>query len=120
MGPHTTSDDPTRYRSRSEEAQWRAKDPLARLRALLHTEGAADDRFEGGVDAAAAGAAAALREGVLALRDPDPASLFEHVYAGPHALLNEERAAYERYLAEFDQPADPADQAEAADQKERS
>ena len=28
MGPHTTSDDPTRYRSRAEEEEWRAKDPL--------------------------------------------------------------------------------------------
>jgi pyruvate dehydrogenase E1 component alpha subunit len=113
MGPHTTSDDPSKYRSRSEEEQWRAKDPLARLRALLRNEGAADDRFEDGVDAAAAEAAAALREGVHALRDPEPATMFEHVYAGPHAVLDGERAAYERYLAEFDEPAEqtgPADQ----------
>ena len=27
MGPHTTSDDPTRYRTRAEEDEWRAKDP---------------------------------------------------------------------------------------------
>ena len=112
MGPHTTSDDPTKYRSRAEEEQWRAKDPLARLRALLRSEGLADDRFEDGVDAAAAEAAAALREGVLALRDPEPASMFEHVYAGPHALLDEERAAYERYLGEFDEPAERVDPAE--------
>ena len=112
MGPHTTSDDPTKYRSRAEEEQWRAKDPLARLLALLRSEGLADDRFEDGVDAAAAEAAAALREGVLALRDPEPASMFEHVYAGPHALLDEERAAYERYLAEFDEPAERVDPVE--------
>ena len=112
MGPHTTSDDPTKYRSRGEEEQWRAKDPLARLRALLHSEGVADDRFEDGVEAAAAEAAAALREGVLALRDPEPAAMFEHVYAGPHALLDEERAAYERYLGEFDEPAERVDPAE--------
>ena len=48
MGPHTTSDDPTRYRSHADEEEWRAKDPLARLRALLHTEGLVDDRFDAG------------------------------------------------------------------------
>jgi len=112
MGPHTTSDDPTKYRSRAEEEQWRAKDPLARLLALLRSEGLADDRFEDGVDAAAAEAAAALREGVLALRDPEPVAMFEHVYAGPHPLLDEERAAYERYLAEFEEPEERVDPAE--------
>jgi pyruvate dehydrogenase E1 component alpha subunit len=115
MGPHTTSDDPTKYRSRTEEELWRAKDPLARLRALLRTEGVADDRFEDGVDAAAAEAAAALREGVHALRDPEPTEMFEHVYADPHALLDGERAAYEGYLAELDDTADAADTPETAD-----
>jgi pyruvate dehydrogenase E1 component alpha subunit len=105
MGPHTTSDDPTKYRSHAEEEEWRVKDPLARLRALLRSEGVADDRFEDGVDAAAAEAAAAVRAGVLAMPDPDPAELFENVYAGPQAVLDEERAAYERYLAEFDEPS---------------
>jgi pyruvate dehydrogenase E1 component alpha subunit len=105
MGPHTTSDDPTKYRSHAEEEEWRVKDPLARLRALLRSEGVTDDRFEDGVDAAAAEAAAAVRAGVLAMPDPDPAELFQNVYAGPHAVLDEERAAYERYLAELDEPS---------------
>jgi pyruvate dehydrogenase E1 component alpha subunit len=104
MGPHTTSDDPTKYRSHAEEEEWRVKDPLARLWALLRAGGLADDRFEDDVDAVAAEAAAALRAGVLAMPDPEPAELFRHVYAGPHAVLNDERAAYERYLAEFDEP----------------
>src|SRR6516164_3132435 len=46
MGPHTTSDDPTRYRSRAEEEEWRGKDPIARLRALLRGGGHLDDAFE--------------------------------------------------------------------------
>jgi pyruvate dehydrogenase E1 component alpha subunit len=51
---------------------------------------------------------------VHALRDPEPAKMFEHVYAGPHALLDDERAAYERYLAEFDELTEPADAADPA------
>jgi pyruvate dehydrogenase E1 component alpha subunit len=103
MGPHTTSDDPTRYRSHAEEEEWRAKDPLVRLRALLHNEGLADDEFEHEVTTAAGDAATALRLGVLDMPHPAPEALFEHVYAGPHPLLDAERDAYLAYLAEYDE-----------------
>jgi pyruvate dehydrogenase E1 component alpha subunit len=103
MGPHTTSDDPTRYRTRIEEEEWRAKDPLTRLGALLHGEGLADDGFESRVSAAAESAAADLRRGCLSMDDPGPDALFDHVYADPHPLLEEERAAYADYLAGFDE-----------------
>ena len=104
MGPHTTSDDPRRYRSRAEEEEWRGKDPIARLRALLRREGHLDDAFEAGVDDTAADAAAMFRAGCLAIPDPAPETMFEHVYAGPHPQLDEERDAYAAYLAEFDEP----------------
>ena len=103
MGPHTTSDDPTRYRTRAEEEEWRVKDPLARLGTLLHGEGLAGDGFEACVDDAAEAAAAALRRGCLAMDDPEPDALFDHVYADPHPLLEDERAAYAEYLAGFDE-----------------
>jgi 2-oxoisovalerate dehydrogenase E1 component alpha subunit len=105
MGPHTTSDDPTRYRSLAEDEEWRVKDPLARLSSLLLAEGLAEDGFDDEVDAAADEAAAALRQGVLAMPDPEPASLFANVYAEPHSLLQEERDAYAAFLAEFDEEA---------------
>jgi pyruvate dehydrogenase E1 component alpha subunit len=35
IAPHSTSDDPTRYRSEDEVEIWRAKDPLSRLRRYL-------------------------------------------------------------------------------------
>ena len=47
MGAHTTSDDPTKYRGREEEASWRAKDPIERVRAYLRSTGAIDDTWEG-------------------------------------------------------------------------
>jgi 2-oxoisovalerate dehydrogenase E1 component alpha subunit len=103
MGPHTTSDDPTRYRTRTEEEEWRAKDPLRRLGALLHGEGLADDGFESRVSDVAEAAAADLRRGCLSMDDPGPDALFDHVYADPHPLLEEERAAYADYLAGFDE-----------------
>ena len=102
MGPHTTADDPTRYRSHDEEEAWRLRDPLARLRALLRTEGLADDRFEEKVTAAAEDAAADLRRGCLALADPPPQTLFDHVYADPHPLVEEEREAYAAYVSSLE------------------
>jgi pyruvate dehydrogenase E1 component alpha subunit len=115
MGPHTTSDDPTRYRSRAEEEEWRVKDPLVRLRRLLHAEGAADADFEESVTAATDDAAAALRTGCLTMADPEPESLFEHVYADAHPLLDAERDAYLSYLAEFEDAGADADGEEEGD-----
>jgi pyruvate dehydrogenase E1 component alpha subunit len=105
MGPHTTSDDPTRYRSRTEEEQWRVKDPLVRLRRLLENEGATDEGVEASVTAAADEAAAALRRGCLAMADPEPETLFDHVYAEPHPLLDAERDAYLSYLTDLEDPS---------------
>ncbi len=38
-GAHTTSDDPTRYRTKEEEEDWDAKDPAKRLKAYLIDRG---------------------------------------------------------------------------------
>jgi 2-oxoisovalerate dehydrogenase E1 component alpha subunit len=103
MGPHTTSDDPTRYRSRDEEDEWRRKDPLSRLRALLSAEGLYDDAFAAAVDEAADAQAAAMRARCLGMGPPDPSTLFDHVYAAPHTLLDEERLAFAEYHAAFDE-----------------
>jgi 2-oxoisovalerate dehydrogenase E1 component alpha subunit len=103
MGPHTTSDDPTRYRSRDEEEEWRRKDPIARLGALLQAEGHLPDAFEATVEERAAEAAATLRARCLVMADPASDAMFDHVYADPHPLLQEERDAYAAYLAGFDE-----------------
>ncbi|MCZ6630329.1 MAG: pyruvate dehydrogenase (acetyl-transferring) E1 component subunit alpha [Actinobacteria bacterium] len=39
MGPHTTSDDPTRYRDEAESRDWEDRDPLLRIRRLLAKAG---------------------------------------------------------------------------------
>ncbi len=46
LGAHTTSDDPSRYRSAEEEKEWEAKDPLLRLRVWLEKKGLWDDAKE--------------------------------------------------------------------------
>jgi pyruvate dehydrogenase E1 component alpha subunit len=101
MGAHTTSDDPTRYRTTSELDAWRAKDPITRMRAYLEREKWADEEFFASVEAESDQLASALRADCLALPDPAPLSLFDNVYAEPHPLLAEERADYAAYLDSF-------------------
>lgn len=102
MGAHTTSDDPTRYRIASEVEAWQAKDPIARVRAFLEKEGIADADFFAEVDEAAQREALRLRERVLAMPDPEPLSLFDHVYPHGSPLIDAERDQFSRYLASFE------------------
>ena len=43
LAAHSTSDDPTGYRSREEEDKWRAKDPIARMAKWLERKGWFDE-----------------------------------------------------------------------------
>jgi pyruvate dehydrogenase E1 component alpha subunit len=45
-GPHATADDPSLYRHESEVDEWRAKDPIDRMRAFLAGRGLWDDDRE--------------------------------------------------------------------------
>ncbi|MFV0253126.1 MAG: pyruvate dehydrogenase (acetyl-transferring) E1 component subunit alpha [Beutenbergiaceae bacterium] len=100
MGSHTTSDDPTRYRSRAEEESWRQRDPLARLRTHLQQQGTPSDFFEN-LEAEADALAVSTRDFCHAMRPPAPESMFDHVYATPHHGLDRERARFADYQAGF-------------------
>ncbi|WP_280204014.1 pyruvate dehydrogenase (acetyl-transferring) E1 component subunit alpha [Nocardia farcinica] len=99
MGPHTTADDPTRYRAAAETEEWTRRDPIDRLRRLLEREALWDTAFEREVGERADTAAAELRRATLEMPDPDPAQLFDHVYAAPHPLIEAERRAFAEYAA---------------------
>lgn len=45
-GAHTTSDDPTKYRTKEEEQQWESKDPLRRLKLYLEAKKLWNDKEE--------------------------------------------------------------------------
>jgi 2-oxoisovalerate dehydrogenase E1 component alpha subunit len=90
MGAHTTSDDPTRYRVDEEVEEWTRKDPISRLRAYLAASGTTEEWFAS-VDAEADARAAELREAVVTMVGPSPVSIFDHAYAEPHPLIDEER-----------------------------
>ena len=103
MGAHTTTDDPTRYRSATEVETWRLRDPIERVRAYLARTGEADTAFFEEVEAEADKLAVTVRAECLALPDPPPLSLFDHVYAGSHGIIDAERARYAEYLQGFEE-----------------
>lgn len=80
MGPHTTSDDPRRYRGADEVEQWGAKDPIARLENFLRRRDALDQDFLDALHQEADDFGADLRARVRALPVPDFADSFSHVY----------------------------------------
>ncbi|WP_285726544.1 pyruvate dehydrogenase (acetyl-transferring) E1 component subunit alpha [Psychromicrobium xiongbiense] len=101
MGPHTTADDPTRYRDAQELAGWAARDPLSRMAAWLRSTGVLTAQEQERIDREADRVAADLRARCLELPDPQPLELFDHVYAEPHTELEAEREEYARYLSIF-------------------
>jgi 2-oxoisovalerate dehydrogenase E1 component alpha subunit len=103
MGAHTTTDDPTRYRLASELEAWRLRDPIERVRCYLARTGQADGTFFEQVDAEADELAVTLRAGCLAMPDPPPLSVFDHVYADANATVDAERAQYAAYLEGFEE-----------------
>ncbi|MCZ7427642.1 thiamine pyrophosphate-dependent enzyme [Micromonospora sp. WMMA1949] len=101
MGGHSTSDDPTRYRTDDELEAWRARDPLARVEALMRAEGWSDEAFLGEIQAEADELADRTRRECLALTAPDLADAFATVLADVPPLLREERDAFVAYRASF-------------------
>ncbi|MGW0160659.1 pyruvate dehydrogenase (acetyl-transferring) E1 component subunit alpha [Mycobacterium sp. NPDC003323] len=80
MGPHTTSDDPTRYRSDADTEKWAARDPIARYATYLQTTGVLTDRLAERVAGKAARMRTELREAVVGAPDRDIAEVFDAVY----------------------------------------
>ena len=81
MGPHTTSDDPTRYRSEDELESWCARDPVSRYRTYLQSTGVWTERLEQRVDAHATRIRTELRDAIVSAPDPDVLEMFDTVYA---------------------------------------
>ncbi|KRE68446.1 pyruvate dehydrogenase (acetyl-transferring) E1 component subunit alpha [Arthrobacter sp. Soil736] len=101
VGAHTTADDPTKYRESSEEALWRAKDPLERLEKYLRSEGMADDAFFEQVAADGNELAAYIRKSTYESDTPDIRTAFANTYVEAHPLVAEELAWFEEYSAGF-------------------
>jgi 2-oxoisovalerate dehydrogenase E1 component alpha subunit len=91
LGPHTTSDDPTRYRPQEEVDKWAALDPIPRYRNYLQNVDVWTERLEHRVEARAARLCADLRHAVINTPDMDIGELFDTVYADITPTLRAQR-----------------------------
>jgi len=83
LGPHNTSDDPTRYVDPNELEARRLLDPLVRVRGWLEGRGMLDVAGEEALRAELAARVNAAVEEAEALPPAHPGQIFEHVYADP-------------------------------------
>jgi pyruvate dehydrogenase E1 component alpha subunit len=95
MGPHSSSDDPTRYRSQDEVDAWGKKDPVARFRAYLINAAILDGSIEAELESKLHAEFEAAIEAIEGLPPPARGTMFEDVYGGALPKhLTEQQADY--------------------------
>lgn len=102
LGPHTTADDPTKYRPQDHEATYTPLDPLPRLEAYLRSRGVEESFFEE-VAAETKQGGQTVRDYVLNSKPEDFETYLDRVYAEPHQQVEDDRAFYRAYTAGFEE-----------------
>jgi pyruvate dehydrogenase E1 component alpha subunit len=99
MGPHTTADDPTRYRPAEEYEDWRQhRDPLVRLAGWLRERGWIQPGDEEALADKARDQVQAAVDAAEAVPLPKPAEMFTHVYARMPDRFTEQIALIEEAI----------------------
>jgi 2-oxoisovalerate dehydrogenase E1 component alpha subunit len=89
-GPHSTSDDPGRYRTLDEERDDAGEDPVARLRKRLEADGVADEAFFKQALEDAKAEEEQIRAGIEALSSRPGSEMFEYVFQESTPTLHEQ------------------------------
>lgn len=101
MAAHTTSDDPTRYRSATDLEVWKLRDPIERLKVFMARNGFADRDYFDAIDREADSWAHSLRESVRSMTAPPAETMFDHAYAVDHSEVDQQRAQFIAYESGF-------------------
>ena len=101
MGAHTTSDDPTKYRDDTELTFWTEHDPVARFEKFIRARGASE-AFFADIKQEGDDLAADIRARTITLTPPPASSMFAHVYAEAHDLMDEQAAWLAGYESSFE------------------
>lgn len=100
LGPHTTSDDPARYRTQEEVDHWLALDPIPRYRTYLQGQGLWSARLQERVDARAKLLRTELRDAVFGAPDFAVDDVFTTVYTDITPELQTQRDMLRAELAQ--------------------
>ncbi|MCC5950407.1 MAG: pyruvate dehydrogenase (acetyl-transferring) E1 component subunit alpha [Nitriliruptoraceae bacterium] len=80
MEAHTTSDDPSRYRTQEELEEAAKTDPIVRMRNFLTKRDLYDSALEDAIEEQTKQVASEVRAGIYDAPHGDPMELFDHVY----------------------------------------
>lgn len=92
-GPHTTADNPERYRDRSSVPEWRRRDPLERFETALLAAGVLDEATVDEFAEAADSEFTEARAAAEAVEEDSPTAIFDYVYEQLDSRLDNQRAA---------------------------
>jgi len=95
VGPHTTADDPSRYRTEDETTEWVRKDPLERVRIYLSEWDQWSPELQEELDRRAADAVERAVELAESLPPFSAGEIFEAMFEEPPLHLTEQRAQAE-------------------------
>jgi pyruvate dehydrogenase E1 component alpha subunit len=90
VGPHTTADDPTRYRSDEEGARWEERDPLERVRLLLERQGSWTEGWQAELEREASERIESAVEWAESIPEPTFEEMLDRMYAEPTQPLREQ------------------------------
>jgi len=92
LGPHTTADDPTRYRAGDEGDEWEAKDPLARIKTLLEQQGQWSEEWQSELEARSSEIIERAVDWAESVPPPTFEEMLHRMYATPTAPIREQLA----------------------------
>jgi len=83
MGPHSTSDDPNKYRTKEEIETWKRKDPIERFKAYLMRKGVLNEAAESSMRSDIDAEISSVIQQEEKVSKPSIDTMFNDVYGGP-------------------------------------
>jgi pyruvate dehydrogenase E1 component alpha subunit len=100
FGPHTTADDPTKYREDVEVQEWKKLDPLLRLQKYLQSKGLWSEDQEAKMKAEAESIVNQAVQEAESIPVPPPEEIFRYTFAEITPTLKEQLNDYLTFLKE--------------------
>ena len=101
FGPHTTADDPTKYRKEEEIEEWKSRDPVIRLEKYLAGKNLWDRNREGEFRAEAEEKINRAVQEAEAVPPPAVEDIFRYTYSKMTRALEEQLNDYRAFLQEM-------------------
>jgi pyruvate dehydrogenase E1 component alpha subunit len=98
LGPHTTADDPDRYRDDAEREEWARRDPLERIRIFLSERDRWTEEWQSQIEEHTSEEVERAITLAESLYEPDPTHVFGAVFEELTPTLAEQKAELEDFL----------------------